>query len=100
MAEDEVALRIANVPIRVPLCRDLATTKALASAIEERMQEIEANSARIDTTAFALRAAYEFAMDLYLLRQEQEGIVEQIAVALDQLLDRITIAADKIDPDK
>jgi len=100
MAEDELTLKIANVSLRVPVCRDHATTQALASAIEERMREIEAASTRIDTTAFALRAAYEFAMDLYLLRQEQEGTVEEVAVALDQLLDRINTAADKIDPDK
>lgn len=98
MPEDEVALKIANVALKVPRCRDLATTRALASAIEDRMREIEAASTRIDTTAFALRTAYEFAMDLYLLRQEQEGTVEEIAVALDGLLERITTVADKLDP--
>lgn len=98
MAEDEVALRIANVPLRVPLCRDIETTRALAGAIEERMREIEAVSTRIDTTAFALRAAYEFAMDLFLLRQEQEATVEEVALALDQVLQRVANIADKIDP--
>lgn len=97
MSEEEVTLKIANVTVQVPVCKDLATTKAIAAAIEQRMREVEAGSKRIDSTAFALRVAFEFASDLHLLREEQEGTVQEIAVALDGMLQRMEAVAGKME---
>lgn len=99
--EEEMQIRIANIGLRVPVCVDEATTQALAAAITERVREIEATTkGRIDTTAFALRAAFEFASDLHRLRQEQEATVQEFAIALDQLLDRLNATADALESGK
>lgn len=101
MSDDEVELRIANVPVRVPVCVDSATTRALAEAIGERVREIEAQTkGRIDSTAFALRAAFEFASDLHLLRAEQEATVQEMAVALERLLERLEETASRLEARK
>ena len=98
MSDEEIDVKIANVPVRVPMCNDRATTEAIAAAIGERVREIEAQTkGRIDSTAFALRAAFEFASDLHLLRQEQEATTHELGTALQRLLDRLNTAADTLD---
>lgn len=96
--DEEIDVKIANVPLRVPICKDRATTEALATAIGDRVREIEAQTkGRIDSTAFALRAAFEFASDLHVLREEQEATTQEIAVALDRLLTRLEATAGELE---
>ncbi len=98
MSDEELDLKIANVPVRVPICKDAATTQALAAAIGDRVREIESQTkGRIDSTAFALRAAFEFASDLHLLREEQEATTHEMTTALQRLLDRLHTAADALE---
>lgn len=98
MSDEEITLRIANVDVRVPLYADYATTEAIAAAIDARVREIEANTkGRLDSTAFALRAAFEFASDLHALREEQEATVHGLKKTLEKLLTRLESAAEAME---
>lgn len=85
MIEERTKVRIAGKSISVPIYRDRRTTLRLAKRLDERIQEIEKASDRIDTQAFALEAAISFAAELAAAEQEHENETTQAFIDLDRL---------------
>ncbi len=85
MIERRIKVRIAGKNISVPVYRDRRTTLQLAKRLDERIQEIEKASDRIDTQAFALEAAIAFAAELADAEQEHEDETAEVFRDMDRL---------------
>ena len=79
-------VQIGNARLEVPLVGDEATTRKLAAQLTGRLQRIEAESSRIDTQAFALRAAFELASELHLMRTERDTEQHDLTLMLDRIV--------------
>lgn len=80
-----VQARVAKVNLRLPVYRDEATTLSIADEVTAKVAALEAEAGRIDSQAFALQAAYAFAV---ALRQEKAGREEdnkELLKALDRI---------------
>jgi hypothetical protein len=82
-------VKIGKATLKVPLCVDEQTTLAIVQRISDRLQDIEEHAPRIDTQAFALQAAYEFASEIHLLRKEQDQDAHDLIKALDAISSRL-----------
>jgi len=80
-----IDVRIAGKNITVPVYRTTEHTKALAARLNERIKEIEAESDRIDTQAFALQAALSFAAEAVAMEQDHEAEQAELHNDLDEL---------------
>lgn len=89
MKSRTIPVKIANATVQVPEHIDEATTQALANEVSARLRAIQEGSDRIDTQAFALRAAYEFAVERHTENQRQERETKELLVALDAILSRL-----------
>ena len=65
-----IDVQISGRTLRVPVVDTPAQTKKIAAIVSKRLDEIEAESDRIDTHAFALQAAFSFVAEAYV---EQEA---------------------------
>jgi len=83
MKEATLRTKIGNVTLNLPIYRDKQTTQALAESVSEVVAEIEASADRIDTQAFALRAAYTFAYRLKELEEQNDADLRELLKALD-----------------
>jgi len=93
-----IPVKIANATVQVPVHIDEATTQALAEEVNARIQAIQEGSDRIDTQAFALRAAYELAANLHAENQRQERETKELLVALDAIASRLKQLAAEFAP--
>ncbi|MBI3119824.1 MAG: cell division protein ZapA, partial [Candidatus Hydrogenedentes bacterium] len=81
-----ILVQLGNAKLRIPVFRDEVTTRTLAQQVSERLKKIEGESERIDTQAFALRAAFEFAAEVHELRVAREQDQRDMGVCLDRIL--------------
>jgi len=96
MTSEQITVRIAGYELTVPVFEDEATTRQIAKRVSQRIREIEAQSRRVDTHMFALRAAYSYACDLAALRNEAAEdereflrIADQIGRALREVIEEL-----------
>jgi cell division protein ZapA (FtsZ GTPase activity inhibitor) len=89
MKKQSISLKIANVTLRVPVYRDEETTHAIAEKVTERFQAIEEASDRVDTQVFALRTAFDMAVELFALMEEQEADTRELLIMLDTISSRL-----------
>lgn len=94
MSQDFLEVRLGKVNLRVPVVDDPETTRRLASEITERLAAIEKASPRIDTQGFALRVAYEYAVQAHALQADIEEATRQFLRALGEMNDRLTAILD------
>jgi len=89
----EIEVRIANIPVRVPVYRDEATTRALAEELNARIQQLEQKARKIDTQAYALRVAYELLTAV--VEQRAAAALEESALAssLERIAERLETIA-------
>ena len=97
-AEELIRVKIANATLQVPVYIDKATTLQIAEEISKRFKDIEEESVRIDTQAFALHAAFTYAIEKHALEQQQDDdnrtmvkALDKITTRLDDLTDRFTL---------
>ena len=95
MNGDAIEVKLGRVQAKVPIYKTEEDTLRLVDLINERLLEIEAQSDRIDTQAFALKAAYAFAVEAAKSDDEREqdtheffAAVHAIAEGLQELLDQ------------
>lgn len=89
MKNQFMTTRIANVKVRVPVYIDKATTKALAGQVSERVAATESASDRIDTQAFALQTAFEFAVELDALKREHAEDEKELTIAFERIASKL-----------
>lgn len=85
MSGEYVQARVAKVNLRLPLYRDAATTLAIADEVTAKVAELEAEAGRIDSQAFALQAAYAFAVALHEEKAGREDDNKALLKALDRI---------------
>ncbi len=81
--------KVAGVTLPVPIYQDEKTTSELIEMVNERVRDIEAQSTRIDTHAFALLAALSFAADLHETRQQREREGRELLKALRKIAESL-----------
>ena len=89
MSPRQIKVKLGNAEIQLPLYQDEKTSKQIAQRVTERLKRIEEESDRIDTHAFALRAAFEFAAEAHAIQQEADDDTREIGVALDAIATRL-----------
>ncbi len=82
-------LKVANVSLDLPIQGDEANTRRLAKDLTRRIRAIEERSARVDTQAFAILAAYELAAELDAAHRDQQAGDKELVVLLDRLTNRL-----------
>ena len=97
MSEDRVRAKIANVTLDLPVYRDTASTLVLAEEVGALVASMEEGAGRIDSQAFALRAAYEFAHRLKSLEAENEADQRELIKALDGAASALTKLVETYD---
>lgn len=91
---DFVEARIANVKLRLPVYRDKQTTLKLADEVTAMIATMEEKAGRVDSQAFALQAAFAYAVALRAEKDEHDAdtrellkVLDGIATQLNGLLD-------------
>ena len=70
MSSPTVDVQIGGLTVRVPMYASIEDTRAIVEAVNSRLGQLEAKSGKVNTQAFALQAAYEFAIESVQLRDE------------------------------
>ncbi|MBI2424804.1 MAG: cell division protein ZapA [Candidatus Hydrogenedentes bacterium] len=89
MSDDFMQVLIAGTRLVVPIVKDKKTTFELAAKLSERLKALEEAADRIDTQAFALRAAFDFAAEAFLDSAESREEETQLIRRLDAIRDRL-----------
>jgi hypothetical protein len=76
---------IRGVKVLVPVYRDKETTHEIATRVDAHVQGIESGAKRVDSHAFALRAAYDFAVRHDLAEREHEREQREMSSILGEL---------------
>lgn len=98
MTQELMEVTLAGVRLRVPVYLDPETTLAIAERVNDRIKAIEAASTRIDSQAFALTAAFEFATELHAANAERDQDHRDLTKRLNALTSRLdTILTDFAD---
>ena len=90
-------IRIAGLKLRVESAGSAERTMAVVNAVESRLKHLENTSAKLNTQAFALQAAYEFARELDELRGRIAEEESSLRHEIDELAQRITEFRGTID---
>lgn len=79
-----IEVEVGKTRITVPVYESPERTQAIADRVNARLNEIEAESTKIDTHAFALEAAVLFAIEHERAKDEAAKDAKQLLVALDE----------------
>jgi len=106
MSHDTIEITVGRTKLFVPVVVDEATTLRVAERVNDRLDAYQMQGGRIDDLTFALRAAFEFAADLervsrkraeevLRLKQDAEEESDQVAEALDKILQTLRDILEK-----
>lgn len=89
-----IEIAIGKMHLRSPVVVDEATTQRIAGLVNVRLEEIEKNSDRVDSYAFALLAAMSFAAELeearIALEEERQRITQQAGQDTKEIFSELT----------
>ena len=90
MPDNETVVRIRNrsFPVAVDGLTQLEMVN-LAGKVEKKMAELEARTKTADTSKLAILAAFDFAVELYNLRQKSETNREADSKKLEDMVARL-----------
>lgn len=91
------SIRLRGVPLRVPTHVDEKTTQTIASKLDQRLQDIEDGAERIDSLGFALRLAYDLAVELDALQSDAEANLKDVLRHLDRLKGRLESLSERLE---
>ena len=101
MSSSTVDVQIGGITVRVPMYGSMEDTRAIVEAVNSRLGELEAKSGKVNTQAFALQAAYEFAIESVQLREEVAkaeddivGVVQDLTRRLETFREQVEESAD------
>jgi len=90
---DFIRVAIGGIHMEVPLYGTPEHTRELAASVDEMLAAVEAESARIDSQQFALKAALAFAAQAADARAEVQQQTQALIRALSGFADRIEALA-------
>jgi len=84
-----VPIQVGNYRTTLPIFQDRATSERIVAQVEACVQAIEDKSHQVDTVAFVLGAAYEFACEVHRLKEEQDEQDTELIRRLSDLLGQV-----------
>lgn len=97
MIPSKVEVRLGGLNIRVVPFGTPQDTQTIVDTVNAKLAEIEATGVKVNTQAFALEAAYEFACDVARIRRECQSADEVLAATLEEVLSKIHALQGEID---
>lgn len=85
MKHETMQVKLGGKTVTVPVFRDEIKTLRIVDQVNQRLQEIEDGSSRIDTQAFALQTAYTFAVELAHAEAQLDADGQDMLLALTRL---------------
>lgn len=85
MTSTRMRVEVGGVKLALPVFQDRETTLRIVEEVNKRLAEIESESQRIDTQAFALEAAFSFAAQAAELEQHKQRETSEVLVSLTKL---------------
>ena len=85
MNDERIEVKLGGKTVSVPIYRDRRTTLRLVRRVTEKLKQIEADSPRIDTQAFALDAALSFAAESAQAEILRESESKEVFKELDHI---------------
>jgi len=96
MTRDTIEVTVGRTKLSVPAVVDEATTLRIAERVNDRLEAYQMQGGRIDDLTFALRAAFEFAADLERVSHKRAEEVMRLKQAGEEESDQVAEALDKI----
>ncbi len=88
---------IAGLNLKVPACETREATEALVARVHAKLKDLESRSSKVNTQAFALQAAYEFAMEAAELGQAYADAESRMVKSIQAIQDRVEGLRDQIE---
>jgi hypothetical protein len=95
---ERVPVQVGSYRTTLPVFRDKATSEKIVARIEACVRAVEDKSQQVDTVAFVLGAAYEFACEVHRLKEEQEEQDAELVRRLSETLGQIHFVLKKYTP--
>ena len=91
-----VEVLLGGLTIRVTSCGSDEETAAVVQSVNARLKELESSSHKVNTQAFALHAAYDFARELAGLRAQVKDEEAQTTQAVAGLMRQVEAFRERI----
>lgn len=90
-------VQIAGMKLRVPKSGVGETTAALVDRVHAKLKELESRGSKVNTQAFALQAAYEFALEAAELKEAYAASEARLVESINGLHDRVEALRSQIE---
>jgi len=88
---------IAGLTLKVPVYETREATEALVARVHAKLKDLESRSSKVNTQAFALQAAYEFAMESAELRQAYSDTESRMVKSIQAIQERVEVLKDQVE---
>lgn len=97
MSNNEFEAKVRNRVIKFPAVDGLSQLEmsSIVTRVAEKMDEIEENLNIADSSKISIVAAYEFAVELYNLRQQSETNVTANSQKIENMIEKLEKAIAK-----
>lgn len=85
MTDHTMEVQVGNLNLKIPIYMDENTTRLLVQRVNQRLREIERQSTKIDSHAFALQAALSFAAEAEDRKLDSDEDSRELMAQLDQM---------------
>ncbi|MCC6797478.1 MAG: cell division protein ZapA [Candidatus Hydrogenedentes bacterium] len=97
MSAPQVEVQIAGMNLRVPKGETADTPTALVNKVHAKLKELESRSTKVNTQAFALQAAYEFALEVAELKDAYAATESRLVESIEALHERVKVLRKQIE---
>jgi hypothetical protein len=88
-APEAVPIQVGTYRTTLPIFEDRATSEKIVAQIEACFRAIEDRSQQVDTVAFVLGVAYEFACEVHQLKEERDDQDTELIRRLSDIFDQV-----------
>ncbi len=90
--------QVGRYTLDIPICENEETTIRIVQQVNECLQKIEDESDRVDSMAYALKAAVSFAAELHKAEAERANETKEILLALDAISEALRAILQNAQP--
>lgn len=90
-------VQIAGMSLKVPGSGSREATQALVERVHAKLRDLETRSAKVNTQAFALQAAYEFALEVAELKDAYAATEAGLVDSIKGLQERVNALRSQIE---
>lgn len=97
MNNNEFEAKVRNRLIKFPAVDGLSQLElsTIVGQVEKKMNKVEENLGIVDSSKIAIVAAYEFAVELYNLRQQSETNVTANSQKVEEMISKLERSVEK-----